>query len=126
MKLFLVDQDGVILKTVSRSYSVSYPQPGWSEQQPQDWWDAFVSGVRELTAGINSSQIVAIGAGGQMHGLVALDRQDQVIRPAILWNDGRTDKQTDYLNQVLGKEALSRLTAITFKVMAVSNRYGKM
>lgn len=111
LKLLLVDQEGTIVNTVSRSYAVSYPNPGWSEQAPEDWWEAFVSGVRELTAGIAPENIRAIGAGGQMHGLVALDQDDRVIRPAILWNDGRTDKETDYLNTVVGKEKLSKLTA---------------
>ena len=111
LKLLLVDESGEIQNIVSRNYSVSYPQPGWSEQEPQAWWEAFVSGVKELIAGIDPQQVRGIGAGGQMHGLVALDADDQVIRPAILWNDGRTDKETEYLNTVIGREALSQMTA---------------
>lgn len=111
LKLLLVDEQGAILKTVSRSYAVSYPQPGWSEQNPEDWWNAFLSGMEELTAGLDRSQIAGIGLGGQMHGLVALDAQDRVLRPAILWNDGRTDKETAYLNEVIGRETLSAHTA---------------
>ena len=111
LKLLLVDQNGEIQKTVSRSYSVFFPNPGWSEQNPEDWWDAFVSGVKELIAGIEAKDIAGIGTGGQMHGLVALDEKDQVIRPVILWNDGRTDKETAWLNEVIGKEKLSQLTA---------------
>ncbi|MBR6502892.1 MAG: xylulokinase [Clostridia bacterium] len=111
LKLLLVNVDGEIIKTVSREYAISYPNPGWSEQNPEDWWNAFVCGVKELISGLNSCDIRAIGVGGQMHGLVTLDKDDTVIRPAILWNDGRTDKQTDYLNTVVGKETLSSLTA---------------
>lgn len=111
LKLLLVDNSGKTHKIVSKSYSVYYPNPGWSEQNPEDWWNAFLAGVKELTVDINTNDIVAIGLGGQMHGLVALDDNDNVIRPAILWNDGRTHKETDYLNTVIGKEKLSTLTA---------------
>lgn len=111
LKLLLVDPQGSILKSVSRSYPVSFPAPGWSEQNPEDWWNAFTSGIGELISGIDPARIAAIGVGGQMHGLVALDDEDQVIRPAILWNDGRTHRETDYLNTVIGKEILSRQTA---------------
>lgn len=111
LKLLLVDNLGGIVKTVSREYPVYYPSPGWSEQNPDDWWQAFLSGVKELTADVDVSQIKGIGVGGQMHGLVVLDKDDKVIRPAILWNDGRTDKETAYLNEVVGREKLSELTA---------------
>ena len=73
LKRLLVDQNGEIRKTGSRSYSVFFPNPGWSEQNPEDWWDAFVSGIKELIAGIEAKDIAGIGTGGQMHGLVALD-----------------------------------------------------
>ena len=111
LKLLLVNNLGEIVKIVSREYSVQFPNSGWSEQNPEYWWKAFLSGVKELTADIDASKISGIGAGGQMHGLVVLDKDDNVIRPAILWNDGRTDKETDYLNQEIGKEKLSELTA---------------
>jgi len=111
MKLLLVDEKGQMIRTVSRTYNVYYPNPGWSEQEPQDWWQAFLSGMKELIRDTDASRIAGIGAGGQMHGLVILDKDDKVIRPAILWNDGRTDKETAYLNEVIGKEKLSQLTA---------------
>ncbi len=111
LKLLLVDVHGEILKTVSRSYSVYYPKPAWSEQNPEDWWNAFLSGVKELVQDINPDEIAGIGVGGQMHGLVILDENDNVIRPEILWNDGRTDKETDYLKSIIGKQKLSDLTA---------------
>ncbi|MBP5730375.1 MAG: xylulokinase, partial [Clostridia bacterium] len=80
LKILLVAPDGRIVKEVSRKYPVSFPHPGWSEQEPQAWWDAFVSAVRELNAEYGKD-IKGIAAGGQMHGLVALDRADNVIRP---------------------------------------------
>lgn len=111
LKLLLIDNCGQIVNTVTKSYPVCYPHPAWSEQSPEDWWNAFLSGVKELISEIDPSQVKGIGAGGQMHGLVILDENDNVIRPAILWNDGRTDKETAYLNEVIGKEKLSELTA---------------
>lgn len=111
VKILLVDEAGTILKTVTKDYPLSFPHPGWSEQEPKDWWDACVSGIRELLSGIDASAIAGIGAGGQMHGLVALDEADNVIRPAILWNDGRTDRETAWLNEEIGKDRLSALTA---------------
>ncbi len=89
-KLLLVDEAGAILNEVTREYPLSFPHPGWSEQAPEDWWKACLEGVPELLRGFDASQVAGIGAGGQMHGLVALDAEDRVIRPAILWNDGRT------------------------------------
>lgn len=111
LKLLLVDLKGNILKEVSREYDVSFPKPAWSEQNPEDWWDAFVSGIKELTLGINPKDVGGIGVGGQMHGLVALDKQDRVIRPAILWNDGRTSSEVEFLNGEIGEETLYKLTA---------------
>ena len=110
-KLLLVGGSGEILNTVTKEYPLLFPQPGWSEQHPEDWWDAVVTGVPELLSGFDASQVAGIGAGGQMHGLVALDENDSVIRPAILWNDGRTYREVEYLNQTIGKEKLSELTA---------------
>lgn len=111
LKLMLVGSDGAIAKSVAREYGVIYPRVGWSEQNPADWWEAFVSGIKELISDIDGGDVRAIGVAGQMHGLVVLDKKDEVIRPCILWNDGRTGKEVDYLNGVIGKEKLSELTA---------------
>ncbi|RGY96461.1 xylulokinase [Clostridium sp. AM58-1XD] len=111
VKLLLMDGSGTIEKIVTREYPIDFPHPGWSEQNPQDWWKETKEGIRELTEGFDRSRIAGISFGGQMHGLVILDREDQVIRPAILWNDGRTQKQTDYLNHVIGRTRLSEYTA---------------
>ena len=111
VKLLLVGEDGAVLRTVSKAYPLSFPHPGWSEQNPSDWWDACVAGIRELLCGFDASAVAGIGLGSQMHGLVALDRDDRVLRPAILWNDGRTAEQVDYLNNVIGRDVLSARTA---------------
>lgn len=111
VKLLLMNAEGDIENTVSKEYPLYFPHPGWSEQNPEDWWKAVLKGLKELTVECDRSTIRGISFGGQMHGLVVLDDRDQVIRPAILWNDGRTSKQTDYLNSVVGKEKLSRYTA---------------
>ena len=110
LKLLLVDTDGKIINSVSKTYDVSFPNPGWSEQNPEDWWTALVDGIKDLTENNDVSLIRGIGVGGQMHGLVILDENDNVIRPAILWNDGRTFKETEYLNEVIGKEKLAEFT----------------
>ncbi len=111
VKLLLMDGGGKIHKIVSKEYPLFFPHPGWSEQRPEDWYEKTMEGIAELLDGSDRSQVAGISFGGQMHGLVALDQDDQVIRPAILWNDGRTAKETDYLNQVIGKEKLSEYTA---------------
>ena len=111
VKLLLVDEKGAIQNEVSKSYPIHFPQPGWTEQDPEEWKNAVLTGIPELLKGFDGKQVAGIGAGGQMHGLVVLDENDQVIRPAILWNDGRTQKQTDYLNEVVGRKVLSDRTA---------------
>ena len=111
VKLLLMDEKGTVHKVVSKEYPICFPHPGWSEQSPEDWYAQSIEGIRELTADCEKEMVAGIGCGGQMHGLVALDDQDRVIRPAILWNDGRTAKQTEDLNQRIGKETLSKYTA---------------
>ena len=111
VKLLLMDEKGKIRKIVSKEYPLYFPHPGWSEQKPEDWFVQSMAGIKELVSECDRSQVKGISFGGQMHGLVALDEKDEVIRPAILWNDGRTGKQTDYLNGVIGKEKLSKYTA---------------
>ena len=111
VKLLLMDEAGKIERIVSREYPISFPHPGWSEQNPDDWYRETLRGLEELLEGIDKTRVAGIGLGGQMHGLVILDENDKVIRPAILWNDGRTSGENDYLNNVIGKERLSEYTA---------------
>lgn len=110
-KLLLMDEMGRIQKAVSRAYPSEFPHAGWSQQNPEDWRNAVLEGMGELLEGIDRQSVAGIGCGGQMHGLVILDENDRVIRPAILWNDGRTGKQVDYLNDIIGRDKLSKWTA---------------
>lgn len=111
VKLLLMDEKGTIHKVVSREYPLYFPHPAWSEQNPEDWFAASMDGMKELTSECDKTQVAGISFGGQMHGLVTLDQEDRVIRPAILWNDGRSEKETLYLNQAIGREKLSEYTA---------------
>ena len=109
-KFLLVDETGKVCNQVSREYPLSMPHTGWSKQDPSSWWQACLDGIPALLEGFDPAQVQGIGMGGQMHGLVALDAADKVLRPAILWNDGRTARQTDYLNKEIGRETLSKYT----------------
>lgn len=110
LKLVMMKGNGELVKTVSKEYPLYFPRSGWSEQNPTDWFSAVKEGLKELAA-CADEKIAGISFGGQMHGLVILDKDDNVLRPAILWNDGRSTEETDYLNNVIGKEKLSKLTA---------------
>ena len=99
-----------IVKTASREYPLYYPKDGWSEQNPQDWYDGSISVIKELVSDIDKNSVVSISFSGQMHGLVVLDENDNVIRPAILWNDSRSSCETEYLNNIIGKKTLQQNT----------------
>ncbi len=129
VKLLLMDEAGKIHKIVSKEYPLYFPNPGWSEQKPEDWYEQSMAGLKELLSECDKSQVAGISFGGQMHGLVILDKDDNVIRPALLWNDGRTFEECDYLNNVIGKDKLSEYTAnISFtgftapKILWVKNK----
>ena len=111
VKILLMKGDGTVKKIVSREYPLSFPKPGWSEQNPSDWYTQTMDGLKELLQEADKSQVAGISFGGQMHGLVILDKEDNVIRPAILWNDGRTTEECDYLNHTIGTDKLSEYTA---------------
>ncbi|MBQ6421503.1 MAG: xylulokinase [Clostridia bacterium] len=110
VKLQLTEADGRIVAAESRAYGVRYPHPGWSEQDPADWKTAVFDGIRALVKKHGGADIAAIAAAGQMHGLVTLDAEDRVLRPCILWNDGRSAKETAWLNAHFGKR-LPEMTA---------------
>lgn len=111
VKLLLMDENGECVNIVTREYPISFPKPGWSEQNPKDWFVQTMTGIKELVEGYDASLVEGISFGGQMHGLVILDENDEIIRPAILWNDGRTVKECDYLNNVIGRDRLTQYTA---------------
>jgi xylulokinase len=105
VKAIAITPDGDVVGRVERSYSPSTPRPGWSEQDPEDWWRASEAALAEL-----GGELVGIGLSGQMHGLVALDAEDRVIRPAILWNDQRTGAECAEIEERVGLERLIELT----------------
>jgi len=110
VKLLMLDGDGKIVKTATRDYPLIFPEPGWSEQDPNEWYDKTLECLQEILADVDPKQVDGISFGGQMHGMVILDKNDQVLRPAILWNDGRTQEETDYLNDVVGQDILVKNT----------------
>ena len=96
-KTVLFDENGRVTASASQEYPLYQPENGWAEQRPEDWADAVLNTIKEVISksGAGKDDVKGIGISGQMHGLVILDEKDQVIRPAILWNDGRTTKETD-------------------------------
>lgn len=110
IKLLLADNEGRIIDQQSAEYPISFPHEHWSEQNPEDWWQGFCSSLSALKERQNIKRVTHISFSGQMHGLVLLDKTDQVIRPALLWNDGRTAEQCAYLNNEIGRDKLIALT----------------
>jgi xylulokinase len=111
-KALLMEESGQVLGVASREYSYETPHPLWSEQDPALWWQAAVESVRQVlvNTGVDVVAVKGIGLTGQMHGLVLLDEKGDVLRPAILWNDGRTGPQCDAIRLRLGREKLIRIT----------------
>lgn len=103
-KTLVVSEDGKILAEASQSYPLAMPKPLWTEQNPEDWWQATVSTIRAAVkkAKLKPADIKAIGLSGQMHGSVFLDKNHQVVRPALLWNDQRTQAECDEIEQRAG------------------------
>lgn len=110
LKGLLVDEKGKIKKQAFAGYPSYFPCDGWSEQRPEDWLSAAKKVIGELSLGVES-EVECVGISGQMHGLVVLGKNDEVLRPAILWNDGRAQNQADFLNEEVGRDKLSELTA---------------
>jgi xylulokinase len=105
-KALLIDERGNILRQATSSYPLSFPQPLWSEQNPADWWRAVLECIRD----IGEESPDAIGLSGQMHGSVFLDESDDVIRPAILWNDQRTSHECAEIDRRVGPELVRAIT----------------
>src|SRR5687767_11630490 len=103
-KVLLIDENGRVLKEASAEYPLSIPKPLWSEQNPEDWWHGVQSCLKE----IGEPSPDAIGLTGQMHGAVFLDENDEVIRPAILWNDQRTSEECAQIEREVGAENVRR------------------
>ncbi len=111
-KALLMDDHGHVVGVAANEYSFETPQPLWSEQDPALWWNGTVASIRAVLAGadIDGAAVAGIGLTGQMHGLVLLDGDGQVLRPAILWNDQRTAAQCNEIRARLGREHLIQLT----------------
>lgn len=105
VKVILMDEKGNLIKKTTKDYPLLIPKSGWTEQNPEDWYKQSINALKEIIKG-HEKQIKAISFSGQMHGMVVLDENDKVIRPAILWNDQRTQKEVDDLNNKLGIEKL--------------------
>ena len=107
VKAIAISSEGAVIASATREYPLSTPRPGWAEQSPEDWWVAASSALAEVSAG---REVAGIGLSGQMHGLVVLDADDEVIRPAILWNDQRTAAECVEIEERVGAERLIELT----------------
>ena len=112
-KTVLFDLDGVPVASKTVEYPLYQPQNGWAEQDPLDWWNASVEGIKSVLgeSGIDSSLIKGIGISGQMHGLVLLDKSGSVLRKSIIWCDQRTGAECEEITQKVGKERLIQITA---------------
>ena len=111
-KALLIDERGDLIAVVSSPHTLQTPRPLWSEQDPREWWDAVSASIKSVLekAGVRGERIGAIGLTGQMHGLILLDEAGRILRPAILWNDQRTQSQCDEIHQRIGKERFIQIT----------------
>ncbi|WP_146456491.1 xylulokinase [Rubripirellula tenax] len=113
-KTLLIDETGAVIAEANAEYPLHQPKPGWTEQDPEDWWNATVKTVRSVmkSGKVKPADVKAIGLSGQMHGSVFLDKNDKVIRNALLWNDQRTAAQCDEITSAAGgRKALIKMVA---------------
>lgn len=125
-KCIIVDDAGVVVASSTQEYPLYTPKPGWAEQDPKDWWDAVVRGLKVILpkSGVKPEDIAGVSYSGQMHGLVALDENNEVIRPAILWCDQRTQAQCDWITEKAG--GLEGLLTYTNNQMLTGYTGGKI
>ena len=107
VKAILMDEAGSVCASATQPLAISHPHPRWSEQDPEAWWSATEATVAEVLAGTDARRVAGIGLSGQMHGATLLDASDRVLRPAILWNDGRSDVECAELERVPGFRAIT-------------------
>ncbi|MGN0779678.1 MAG: xylulokinase [Aristaeellaceae bacterium] len=112
-KTVLFDRNGQAMASATVEYPLLQPKNGWAEQRPEDWWNAAVSTIRTVLAksGVDAADVVSLGISGQMHGLVLLDEAGNVLRPSILWCDGRTQAECDEITATIGRERLIQISA---------------
>ncbi|MCJ7824157.1 MAG: xylulokinase, partial [Anaerolineales bacterium] len=111
-KALLINEKGQVFGVASSEYTFEAPQPLWSEQEPLLWWEATVKSIRAVlkSSAVSADEVKGISLTGQMHGLVLLDKDGKVLRPALLWNDQRTGAQCDEIRARIGKERLIQIT----------------
>src|SRR5512144_2112145 len=111
-KALLIDEKGKLVGVASSPHTLQTPKPLWSEQDPREWWQAVSASIRQVLndTGISGEQVAAVGLTGQMHGLVLLDEAGEVLRPAILWNDQRTQAECDEIHARIGKERFIQIS----------------
>jgi xylulokinase len=111
-KALLIDEHGQVIAVASSPHTLQTPKPLWSEQNPAEWWDAVAASIRSVLeqAAVGGERVAAVGLTGQMHGLVLLDETGNILRPAILWNDQRTQSQCDEIHQRIGKGKFIQIT----------------
>jgi len=111
-KALLIDEQGSVIAVASNPHTLQTPRPLWSEQDPREWWEAVAASIKAVLekTGINGDGVAAVGLTGQMHGLVLLDHAGDVLRPAILWNDQRTQSQCDEIHRIVGKGKFIQIT----------------
>lgn len=124
VKCLIIDEDGKVVRSVTKTYPLYTPKPAWSEQDPADWWNETKAALREMLDGIEKDRIAAVGFSGQMHGLVALDKDNKVIRNAILWNDQRTGKECEEIIEAAG--GIDGLVGYTNNTMLTGFTGGKL
>lgn len=125
-KCIMIDDQGKVVASSTQEYPLCTPRPGWAEQNPEDWWQGVVKGLKVIIekANVRPEDILGLSYSGQMHGLVALDAAHQVIRPAILWCDQRTQKQCDWITEQAG--GLEKLLSYTNNRMLTGYTGGKI
>ena len=125
-KCIIADSEGTVVASSTQEYPLYTPKPGWAEQDPKDWWDAVVRGLKVILekSKVNPADIAGISYSGQMHGLVALDENNEVIRPSILWCDQRTQAQCDWITEKAG--GLEKLLTYTNNRMLTGYTGGKI
>ncbi|HEX5602251.1 MAG TPA: FGGY family carbohydrate kinase, partial [Pyrinomonadaceae bacterium] len=111
-KALLISREGRVVSSATTRLSLSTPHPLWSEQDPREWWTATTNSIKQALATANASgeDVLAIGLTGQMHGLVLLDAEGEVLRPAILWNDQRCGAECDEIRARISRAELVQIT----------------
>ncbi len=126
VKVLLVDEHGKVVNSAVAAYPLLQPQPGWTEQDPEDWWKASCTAVRRMlsSSSVLPETICAVGLSGQMHGMTPLDEKGRVLRNAILWNDQRNEKQCEKITETAG--GLEALLSYTNNRMLTGYTAGKI